>query len=656
MFEKKLPLSLLWLLIHLLFLSCAFSSPLEDPLSSLKFNIIYAPSVNDTLDLLTQSYGNGTLLTLGDDMKCFIPRETKMSLLQQINNNVTMWNQLLQDSLSEGLNILDSNMHSKCFFHKSGFWKYQFCYGRDFLQYHNSPSDTEFVNKLGSFVGINNASVVTLIFDNEIGYYISEFLEPGDVCDLTGKKREVEVQYVCGLNKDSPTLQWVREISTCLYEARIMVPGLCSLELFAKNEDKLSATQIVCQRSGDQHSKNFSDLYAIEGGIVNIVAKFEPTFLNNGIFLLTPVNTNQKLVYLLYTGEIADSDVMKSALFKKFGNAFNTMIARELLKGPNNETITLNHRFEWWAPVIDSDGQLLFTVNFKMLSGGNAELYLKSKKEKQLPTKKTNFITFNLQDEDGTYTKSSDAPPQTRVKDNMVVNEKNLDIKVDGNKATLILKDTKDDIVSMQRTDDSEDHLIFLVNILDENGEPIPMNIDATTNELLMDLFENYDMESIIEQLKNSVVVNDNFNNEEGGINFISSQVGKQSDVHIDKSEVYHFETEDKFIFDDPDRNYEDISLQNIESDLVSEDEDHNHYHVNEGFLPTEGSISETVRKERQIEGNYLDMTLLEEGRVTEIEEQPDIKWSKKISSTEKDEIISETMGSQNVDSIETAI
>ena len=180
------------------------------------------------------------------------------------------------------------------------------------------------------------------------------------------------------------------------------------------------------------------------------------------------------------------------------------------------------------------------------------------------------------------------------------------------------------------------------------------MNLDATTNELLMDLFENYDMESIIEQLKNSVVVNDNFNNEEGGINFISSQVGKQSDVHIDKSEEYHFETEDKFIFDDPDRNYEDISLQNIESDLVSEDEDH--YHVNEGFLPTEGSISETVRKDRQIEGNYLDMTLLEEGHVTEIEEQPDIKWSKKISSTEKDEIISETMGSQNIDSIETAI
>ena len=639
MFKKKLPFSLLYLLIHLPFLSCAFSISLEDPLSSPKFNIIYESSVNDTLDSLTQSYGNGTFLTLGDDMKCFIPTETKMSLLQKINNNITMWNKLLEDSLNEGLDILDSTLHSKCLFQGSGFWKYRFCYGGDLLQYHNSPTDTEFVNKLGSYLGTNNAGEVTLIFDNEIGYYISESLEPGDVCDLTGKKREVKIQYVCGLNKDSPTLQWVREISTCLYEARIMVPGLCSLELLANNEDKLSATQIVCQKSDDQTSKNTSNPYNIEGGIVNIIANFDPTFLNNGIFLLTPVNKIQKLVYLLYTGEMTDGDIMKSALFEKFGTAFNAMIGGKLLKGPNNEIITLHDMIEWWAPVIDSNGQLLFTVNLKMLSEGNAELYLTKKKDQQLPVKTTNFITFNPQDENEKHMKKHHPQSQASVEDNMVVNEAKLDIKVEGNKATLLLKDSKGDIVSVQRVQESDGQFVLLFHILDDNGEPIPLN-NVATDELIMDLFENYDMESIIEQLKTSDKVDDNFSYQESGIIFSPPQVEKQSNFHIT----------------DSDKSDEDVYLQNIGSAVISKDKIDNHHNAHEGFSSIKRSDSEVVKGGKQTEIDIPGMTLLDEEQVTDIKEEPGINQSEELSSIENDEAISEKIGSPTIESIDTAI
>ena len=648
MAERNIFLSLLCLLIYLPFSSYGLSTPLEDPLSSQKFNIIYVPSINETLDSLVQSHGNGTLLRLGEDMKCFIPNETKMSFLQQINNNITIWNQLLQDSLSEGLNIIDSTMHSKCLSQGNGFWKYQLCYDSDFLQYHNSPSDTEFVNKLGSYLGISNSSEVTLIFDNEIGYYISEFLEPGDVCDLTGKTREVEVQYVCGLNKDYPALQWVKEVGTCIYEARVMVPGLCSLELFAKNEDKLSATQIVCERSVDKNNDNVSHPYNIEGGIVDIVTDFDPSFLNNEIFLLNPVDINQSLIYLLYTGEITNDDVTDSTLFNKFGNAFNAMIGGKLLKGPNNEIITLDDMLEWWAPVINSDGELLFTVNVKMLSRGKAELHLTSKKDIHLLTKTTNFINFSAQGENEKNIVEQNLPPQAKIEENRANKETKLDFKIDGNKVTLYLKNSKGEVVSVQSIQEAEDHFIFLFDILDENGKPIPMSHEAT-DELLVDLFEIYDMASIIEQLKHPDTHNDNASNEEGNLNFMTPQVEKRSDIHKTNSEVHQYESEDKDVFD-PSRGSEiDPSSETVRSDEVFEDEDKDHHNINKDFSSTEGSVSEIAEEEGQITDNIQAITSLEEEHVTDINRQHN-------TNELEAEITAEIMDNQNIEYNEATI
>lgn len=647
MLRKNLLSPFLCLLIYLPYLSYGLSTPLEDPLSSQKFNIIYVSSLDETLDSLVQSHGNGTLLTLGDDMKCFIPNETKMSFLQQINNNVTIWNQLLEESLSKGLDIIDSTMHSKCLSQGNGFWKYQLCYGNDFLQYHNSISDTKLVNKLGSYLGISNSSEVTLIFDNEIGYYISEFLEPGDICDLTGKKREVEIQYVCGLNKDSPTLQWIKEVGTCIYEARVMVPGLCSLELFAKNEDKLSATQIVCQRSGKQNSGNVSHIYNIEGGIVNIVTDFDPTFLNNEIFLLNPVDINQQLIYLLYTGEMTDTNVMELALFNKFKNAFSTMIGGKLLKGPNNEIITLNDILEWWAPVINSDGELLFTVTLKMLSKGKAELYLTPKKNIHFPMKTVNVVNFSARNNNEINIADQDSQLQAKIEENMVIKEPESHVKIDDNKATLFLKNSKGEVVSIQRIQEAEDHYIFLFHILDENGEPISISNEAT-DELLMDLFENYGMESMLEQLEDPDMVNNNINDEKGKIEFISPQIEKQSNFHITNSGVYQQKSEDKDFIDVSKRNEKDVSFENIRSDEISEDVEDNYHNTNENIPPIEENVSEIAKDERQIKNNIKVVTSLEEEQVIDINKQRNIdKLETKVTT--------EGLGNQSVEFIETA-
>lgn len=464
------------LLASLPLLSNALSFPMEDSLSSQKFNIIYVPTLNENLDSIKDANGNGTIFSLGNDMKCFIPNETKLSLLQRINNNATAWKQLLSTSLGQGLDIIDSQLDKKCIKQGNGFWKYQLCYGEDFLQYHDSPTDKNFVNKLGSYLGDPDApdqTEITLLFDNEIGYYISEFLEPGDVCDLTGKRREVEVQYVCGLNKESPTIQWVKEIGTCLYEARVMVPDLCQLELFAKNEDKLAATEIVCERSVPEGRKN---------GIIDIISDFDPVFLNNEIFLLKP-NDKHNEILLLYTGDFKSNIQIETVLFDIFGKAFNKIINAKLLKGPNNEEISLNDSFEWYAPVINSNTDYLFTFYLKMLPGGKAELFLKPE-ENEAPHFNNNFLSFTSNGLDSSLSDNKNAAKEQLKK----------------KKSGLTLQNENGDIISVEKVADPMDQNMFVVNVVDDDGEPVPMN-DKVRDELLKTLFDTQTFQDMIEQI-----------------------------------------------------------------------------------------------------------------------------------------------------------
>lgn len=484
-------------------LSNALSFPMEDALSSQKFNIIYVPSLNDNLNEIKETNGNGTIFSLGDDMKCFIPNETKLSLLQRINNNATAWKQLLSTSLGQGIDIIDSQLDHKCINQGKGFWKYQLCYGEDFVQYHDTPRDKDFVNKLGTYLTTPDSldqSEVTLIFDNEIGYYISEFLAPGDVCDLTGKRREVEIQYVCGLNKESPTIQWVKEIGTCLYEARVMVPDLCQLELFAKNEDKLSATKIVCERSNKDLKKN---------GIIDIVSDFDPVFLNNEIFLLKP-NAKYQEILLLYTGEYKDQSQMETILFDKFGQAFNKVINAKLLKGPTNEIITIKDSFQWYAPVIDTNANYLFTFYLKMLPDGKAELFLKPERN-TAPHYNNNFISFDSNGLDNGHEDMKNSDKKDEKKQQM----------------GLTLKNGNGETISVEKVANPMDQEVFMINIIDDNGEPIPMN-EQVRSDLLKNLFETQNFQDMVENIRADI--------EDGGdrIQFLHPSVESPESDNID--------------------------------------------------------------------------------------------------------------------------
>jgi len=81
--------------------------------------------------------------------------------------------------------------------------------------------------------------------------YLSERLGHGTVCDLTGRPREIEVQYHCATG-GVDRIAWIREVTTCRYLMVVHTPRLCGDVAF-KAEGKGEAREIVCRevREGD---------------------------------------------------------------------------------------------------------------------------------------------------------------------------------------------------------------------------------------------------------------------------------------------------------------------------------------------------------------------------------------------------------------------
>ncbi|ESO94192.1 hypothetical protein LOTGIDRAFT_118545, partial [Lottia gigantea] len=124
----------------------------------------------------------------------------------------------------------------------TGWWKHEFCYGKHARQYHDGTEGRQVIY-LGHW---NYQKHLQWLLKHpskrpkEIGSrkFVSLMYTDGDVCDINGDKRVVEVRLKCIVNEQHPhaVALYLMEPSPCTYVLGIESPLFCSLLDKADND------------------------------------------------------------------------------------------------------------------------------------------------------------------------------------------------------------------------------------------------------------------------------------------------------------------------------------------------------------------------------------------------------------------------------------
>ncbi|CCD22706.1 Yos9p NDAI_0A05510 [Naumovozyma dairenensis CBS 421] len=373
----------------------ALLPPVDDPNALKKYNINYVtPQFWDENIANNKSLlDNGSILEVGNDMKCLVSNVTKLSTLEKLRSDQNKYETTLISTLNQGVNIINKALDGHCVGFRNGFWTYQFCPKKEFSQFHEGNTDSSMIYVLGKPKKNLLKRDFTLLY-NDFGYYVNEVVGSGDICDLTGTPRLIEIEYVCGSAVGPATIQWVRETATCQYEAQISVPELCGLELLSLTEDKSSGTAITCIHPSSEETAKHN--------LADLVTYFDPIFLGQSIYLLAPNGKNhEKKANLMYTEQLNDPSIWDSpteVLYKAFTIAFSRVITLGLLHFPDGSKLENGDTFSWIAEIVDITGkplskikvstkhdgsmELLIYKDLPLLDVGNFEYYSKEKKLK----------------------------------------------------------------------------------------------------------------------------------------------------------------------------------------------------------------------------------------------------------------------------------
>lgn len=206
----------------------------------------------------------------GRDFFCTIP------LIQPTQRNETEEKVSEADQRKEvaravdrGRELLSGMEGHQCLFYSTGWWTYSFCYNSQVRQFHalspgqtggrvwppqEDPTTPSFV--LGKFDQKNTKSpsspneqsqrtdLAQLQTKAETSYLVQR-LDGGTPCDLTGKNRNVEIQFHCNPQL-TDRIGWIKETATCSYLMVVYTPRLCNDVAFQPPKES-RANPITCQ-------------------------------------------------------------------------------------------------------------------------------------------------------------------------------------------------------------------------------------------------------------------------------------------------------------------------------------------------------------------------------------------------------------------------
>ncbi|KAK4097074.1 hypothetical protein N658DRAFT_396640, partial [Parathielavia hyrcaniae] len=196
----------------------------------------------------------------------------------------------------ELMNVLDGH----CMYLTSGWWSYSFCYGKNVVQFHavtasrpgeppaRDQNTQEYI--LGKVQvpkpptgradpdGQTTKSLAPPNAQLQVKgdqRYLSQRLEGGTLCDLTGRPRTIEIQYHCSPGATADRIGWIKEVTTCTYLMVVYTPRLCSdvafqppretrahpvrcrpvLRAGSSSQDELELQQSLWRRHGQQQQQ-----------------------------------------------------------------------------------------------------------------------------------------------------------------------------------------------------------------------------------------------------------------------------------------------------------------------------------------------------------------------------------------------------------------
>lgn len=378
----------------LLHTTSAFTAYIEEPIATDKFSVVYLPSSewNEKIAGNSSALQKGNVVPMGGNEQCYIPNPIDQDIVEAINHddyrnyaNTINLDVVLSDTLRDAVNILSSTFKNKqnCYQYQTGYWSYEFCSGNQVKQFHLGDAS---VNDDPKKFVIGNTKTLLVernfkLFYNNDGYYIKDTFNGGDLCEMNGLPRSVEIQYTCGSNKKDISIEYVNELKICNYQLRVGIPKLCMLDIFKDNEIKMVTSKpnilpLYCNKPIDK---------PIDNNIFNLLDEYEPEFIGNGLYFMKS-NNNIHKNKLMYSGSY-------ETMFQKLKNMIDSIISLDSFQYPNGQKYNLGDEFQWVVDIINSKNNYIDTV---MISVG----YLKgtssvTKKVKRTNPNDVNFISYN---------------------------------------------------------------------------------------------------------------------------------------------------------------------------------------------------------------------------------------------------------------------
>jgi len=178
-----------------------------------------------------------------------------------------------------------------CLYGGSGWWKYEFCYGKKVDQYHEEGRGKKTVINLGRFSEEDHLAWLEEHPSKrpksvESRKQVSIFYSGGEICDLTQKPRQIEVKMKCK-PADSPSTVslYLLEPRTCEYVLGVESPLVCDILPHADSHTGLFPADLLAtlKSSGVKGPKQTLSMDELEDVLADVNIVQDPRFMAKDI-------------------------------------------------------------------------------------------------------------------------------------------------------------------------------------------------------------------------------------------------------------------------------------------------------------------------------------------------------------------------------------